>query len=325
MTDSTAVAPTPPTAADLEPFRRQLTGYCYRMLGSGSEAEDAVQETMVKAWKNLDRFEGRSSLKSWLYRIATNVCLDMVKGPQRRARPMDLGPSSNADAALGAPLAESAWVQPIPDAKVIDSGADPAEIAAERETIRLAFVAALQHLPARQRAALILCEVLKWSAAEAATLLETSVASINSALQRARATLDTLPTDPKSLGDAGDDRELLDRYVAAFENYDMNLMAAILRDDVEFSMPPFPLWLRGPAEVQSFLFGTGAVCQNSKLLLTAANGGAALACYHPGPDGALVPWSIQLLETDGEQITGWHNFLYPELFEQFGLPERIEA
>lgn len=323
-----------PTADDLEAFRRPLTGYCYRMLGSGSEAEDAVQETMIKAWRNLERFEGRSSLKSWIYRIATNVCLDMRKGPQRRARPMDLGPSSTADSGLAAPLPETAWVQPIADAAVFGGGVfggrvlgaagDPAQAVEGRETLRLAFVAALQHLPARQRAALILCEVFKWSAAEAAALLETSVASINSSLQRARATLDSLSgLDAMPLTE--DDRQLVDDFVTAFETYDLELMASLLRDDVEFSMPPFELWLRGPEQVEAWLVGTGAVCQGSKLVATAANGGVAFACYHPDPAGGWAPWSIQLLETRDGRISGWHNFLGGELFAHFGVPARLAA
>src|SRR5437879_811951 len=176
---------------ELETYRRELTGYCYRMLGSGFEAEDAVQETLVRAWKAIDTFEGRSALRSWLYRIATNVCLDMAQGTQRRARPMDLGPSSSADTTLSAGLPENTWVQPVADARVVPEDGDPAELAASRETIRLAFVAALQHLPPRQRAVLILRKVLRWHATEVAELLDTSVASVNSALQRARATLST--------------------------------------------------------------------------------------------------------------------------------------
>src|SRR4051812_937835 len=187
-----ALLPLPSMATielDLEVHRRELTGYCYRMLGSGFEAEDAVQETMVRAWKNLDRFEGRSSLRSWLYRIATNVCLDMVQGPQRRARPMDLGPASTADSHLAPRLPQQVWVQPVPDARVLPIDGDPAEVAAARDSVRLAFVAALQHLPPKQRAVLILREVLRWQATEVAELLDTTVASVNSALQRARATL----------------------------------------------------------------------------------------------------------------------------------------
>src|SRR5436853_3255554 len=173
----------------LEQHRAELTGYCYRMLGSAFEAEDAVQETLVRAWRSFDRFEGRSLLRSWLYSIATNVCLDMLRGSQRRARPMDLGPAGTADGPLGDTLPEATWIQPIPDGHVLPANADPADLAVSRETIRLAFVAALQYLPPRQRAVLILREVLRWKATEVAELLDTTVASVNSALQRARSTL----------------------------------------------------------------------------------------------------------------------------------------
>src|SRR3954452_18738993 len=188
---------------ELEQYRRELTAHCYRMLGSPFEAEDAVQEALIRAWKNLDRFEGRAALRNWLYRIATNVCFDMLGHKERRARPMDLGPARDPNGPIGeilpevtwmraAPesLPESTWIDPVPDRLVVQDGADPAEFAEGRETIRLSFVATLQHLPPRQRAVLILCEVLKWKASEVAELLETSVASVNSALQRARATID---------------------------------------------------------------------------------------------------------------------------------------
>src|SRR5271154_7119728 len=212
-----------PVHSELEPFRRELTRYCYRMLGSGFEAEDAVQETMLRAWRNADSFEGRSSVRSWLYRIATNVCIDMQRNVQRRARPMEMGPSSPPiEANLGPLHPENTWITPIPDARVAPEGADPAEVVHYRESIRLAFVTALQHLPARQRAALILCEVLRWPVSEAAELLDTSVPAINSALQRARSTLRTLPAEDRSehLDDA--DAELLARYVDAFERYDVD-------------------------------------------------------------------------------------------------------
>ena len=198
VTCDPVAVPAPASVAllDLEPFRRELTGYCYRMLASGFEAEDAVQETMVRAWRNAERFEGRSSLRSWLYRIATNVCIDMQRQVQRRARPMEMGPASPPDESnLGPMLPEATWVTPIADGRVAPELADPAEVAQYRESIRLAFVTALQHLPPRQRATLVLCEVLRWPAAEVAELLETSVAGVNSALQRARATLSELPAE----------------------------------------------------------------------------------------------------------------------------------
>jgi len=319
------------SAADLEPFRKQLTGYCYRMLGSGSEAEDAVQETMIKAWRHLDRFEGRASLKSWLYRIATNTCLDMMQGPQRRARPMDLSPASTADTLLGAPVTEATWVQPVPDALVLSGDGDPAEVAAERESIRLAFVATLQHLPARQRAVLILREVLRWQATEVADLLGTTVASVNSALQRARATLDDLGLDSVEASAAaatvteGDQQALLDSFLAAFEAYDVEGIVGLLRDDVEFSMPPFELWLRGPDQVAAWLVGQGAVCENARLLPVQANGAPGFACYHAAGEGRWEPWCIQVFETNGAQITGWHNYIGAEHFVRFGVPDHLAA
>ncbi|HWI73864.1 MAG TPA: sigma-70 family RNA polymerase sigma factor [Baekduia sp.] len=313
---------------ELESHRRALTGYCYRMLGSGSEAEDAVQETMVRAWKASGRLQERAALKAWLYRIASNVCFDMLQGPQRRAQPMDMGPASAADASLGEPLGEHAWIQPIADAKVsVDSGGDPADVAADRETLRLAFVAALQHLPAKQRAVLILREVLRWQATEVAALLETSVASVNSALQRARATLETLDLDATGGSADVDDaaqRDLLLKYVDAFERYDMSELVQLLRRDAAFSMPPFPLWVKGPDDIIRFMTTTGAKCEGSRVLVTSANGGPAFAIYNPADDGGFNPWAIVVMETSDGGISGLHHFIYPELFEQFGLPPRLD-
>jgi RNA polymerase sigma-70 factor (ECF subfamily) len=314
-----------PIDQQLEQHRRALTGYCYRMLGSGSEAEDAVQETMVRAWLAVDRLKAQAALKAWLYRIANNVCLDMLDGSQRRARPMDLGPSSSAESALGAGLPEHAWVQPIADSRVLSPAADPAEIADSRETLRLAFVAALQHLPPRQRAVLILREVLRWKASEVAELLDTSVASVNSALQRARATLEALDLDtsgPATVDPA--QHELLTRYVDAFEQYDITSLVALLHEDATFSMPPFPLWLRGPDEAGRFMLGQGIKCKGSRLLTTSANGGPAVGIYNPaGPEG-YKPWAIVVVEHSGGRIRGLHHFIYPELFAEFGLPPRLE-
>ena len=232
---------------DLEQYRRELTGYCYRMLGSAFEADDAVQETMVRAWKGFEGFEGRSAVRSWLYRIATNVCLDMLRGRQRRALAMDLGPAGRADAFHGATREENAWVTPIPNGRVLPDDGDPAAVAAAKESIRLAFVTALQHLPARQRAVLILREVLRWHATEVAELLDTTVASVNSALQRARATLSALDTGAsQSLTVTDAQRAMLDRYVDAFERYDITSLVSLLRDDVVMSMPPYDFWLSGP-------------------------------------------------------------------------------
>src|ERR1700751_5840579 len=238
----------PATADALEQYRRELTGYCYRMLGSAFEAGDAVQETMLRPWRSLDRFEGRSALKSWLYRIATNVCFDQLSGREKRARPMDLGPAQEPLLENLAELPEVTWITPLPT---------PDELAEQRETLRLAFVAALQHLPPKQRAALILCEVLKWQASEAAELLETSVASVNSALQRARATLAT--ADVGAAAELGpDELELLDRYVSAFEAYDIDRLTDLLHEDATQSMPPYSLWLEGRDDIFTWGVGTGA-------------------------------------------------------------------
>jgi RNA polymerase sigma-70 factor, ECF subfamily len=309
---------------DLEQYRRELTGYCYRMLGSGFEAEDAVQETMVRAWKGMDSYEGRAALRTWLYRIATNVCVDMLRGSQRRARPMDLGPSSSADAVVGAGLPESTWVLPIPDSRVLPAGGDPAEVAELRDSIRLAFVTALQHLPPRQRAVLVLREVLRWEAAEVAQLLETTVASVNSALQRARATLASVRESSTPVIEA-DQRALLDSYVAAFEAYDMTRLASLLRDDAVLSMPPLTLWLRGPAEIVRWHLGQGSGCRGSRLLPTSANGSYAFGSYRPDAAGGHAAWSLQVLELSEDRIIGLNSFLDTELFTYFGLPAALPA
>ncbi|MGH2679766.1 MAG: sigma-70 family RNA polymerase sigma factor [Actinomycetota bacterium] len=313
--------------AELEEHRVELTGYAYRMLGSAFEAEDAVQETMIRAWRAADRFEGRAALRSWLYRIATNVCLDMLTGKERRARPMDLASAQTADAPLGAALPDEAWVLPVPDARVLAAGEDPAALAEARESIRLAFVAALQHLPPRQRAVLILREVLRWQATEVAELLETTVASVNSALQRARATL--AATDPGTVDPAGIEhshRALLDRYVDAFERYDLDSLTALLREDASWSMPPYELWLRTHEDIRRWCLGPGIGCRGSRLIRTEANGSIAFAQYKPDPDGdGHVPWSLQVLETADGRISGITFFLdTATLFPLFGLPRRLD-
>ena len=308
---------------DLEQYRRELTGYCYRMLGSGFEADDAVQETMVRAWKGMDGFEGRSAARSWLYRIATNVCLDMLRSRQRRALAMDLGPAGAAESFTGATRPESAWMQPIPDDRVLPDDGDPAELAAARESIRLAFVTALQHLPARQRAVLILREVLRWQATEVAELLETSVASVNSALQRARATLAGLNLDAPPSAVDEEHRELLDRYVDAFERYDIGSLVSLLHEDVVMSMPPYDFWLQGPEQMAAFFTGPGHACEGSKLVPVQVNGSLGFASYKPDPNGGHSPWSIQVLEISGERIVGHHNFLDTDLFAAFGLPAHL--
>ncbi len=314
------------TDLDLEAYRRELTGFCYRMLGSGSEAEDAVQEAMLRAWRGRNSFEGRSSARSWLFRIANNVCLDMLRSPQRRARPMDLGPSiATADVVLGDPLPESVFVQPIADSRVLSLEGDPGEVAIARESIRLAFVAALQHLPPRQRAVLILGEVLRWPAAEVAALLEASTASVNSALQRARATLEEVRAAPLASAVEPADRELLDKYVDAFERYDIPALVGLLRDDVVMSMPPYPFWLRGPQELADWFLGQGIVCEGGRLLPVEVNGAAGFGNYHRVAEGRWEPWAIQVIEVADGKIVGHHNFLYPELFAEFGLPPHLSA
>jgi RNA polymerase sigma-70 factor (ECF subfamily) len=317
--------------SDLEPFRRELTGYCYRMLGSGFEAEDAVQETMIKALRGAAGFEGRSSVRSWLYRIATNVCIDMSRQVQRRARPMELGPASPPDESFLGPLRpEAPWVTPIADGRVIDPATDPAEMAVQRESIRLAFVTALQHLPARQRAALVLCEVFSWSAADAAELLDTTVAAINSALQRARATLAQLPSGghPRPLD--SETAEVLKRYVDAFERYDMDALVKLLHDDAYQSMPPFDMWLQGAESITTWMVQPGpAGCRGSRLIaLGEVNGCPAFAQYKPDPAGGLEPWGIQVLEISGGKIAELAIFLSPldaeRLFPSFGLPLHLD-
>ncbi len=311
-------------ADDLEQYRRELTGYCYRMLGSVFDADDAVQETMVRAWRGIEGFEGRSSMRSWLYRIATNVSLDMLRGSQRRASPMDMGPSGTNDSFTGATLPEHAWVQPIPDSRVLPADGDPAEVAAAKETVRLAFITALQCLPPRQRAVLILREVLRWQASEVAELLGTSVASVNSALQRARATMAARETDaPVADVVTGEQRALLARYVDAFERYDISSLVGLLRDDAVMSMPPFNFWLRGPAEMGRFFLGAGGGCRGSRLVATEANGCAAYGSYKPADGGGYKPWAIQVIEVSGGRIAGHHNFVEPRLFAAFGLPATL--
>ncbi|MGW0464197.1 sigma-70 family RNA polymerase sigma factor [Streptomyces sp. NPDC003027] len=314
--------------SQLEKYRTELTGYCYRMLGSAFEAEDAVQDTMVRAWRSIDSFEGRSSLRSWLYRIATNVCLDSLNASNRRARPMDLTAATPvAQAQLNA-RPEITWLEPVPDGRVLPSVADPAETAVSRETVRLAFVAALQHLPPKQRAVLILREVLAWKASEVAELLSTTVASVNSALQRARATL--AEQEPAASAPANpldeEQKELLERYVAAFEGYDMKALTALLHEDATMSMPPYDLWLRGHDDIVGWMLGVGEVCAGSKLVPTVANGAPAFAQYHPDPEGGYSPWALIVLDIREGKVAGMDFFLDTKRwFPLFDMPERLEA
>ncbi|CAM5495020.1 putative RNA polymerase sigma factor SigW [Streptomyces afghaniensis 772] len=329
MTNGTAT----PTDLDtrLEAHRTELTGYCYRMLGSSFEAEDAVQDTMVRAWRSYDKFEGRSSLRSWLYRIATNVCLDMLTAGNKRARPMDLTESTPLAQAALSPRPDNTWLEPMPDARVLPTTGDPAEAAIAKESVRLAFMAALQKLPAKQRAVLILREVLAWKASEVAELLGTSVASVNSALQRARATLaerqepgaEAAVSDPLD----EDQQKLLDRYVAAFEGYDMTALTALLHEDAVMTMPPFDLWLTGVGDITGFMTTLGAPCAGSRLVPVQVNGLPGFAQYKPDPEkGGFSPWAVQVLEISDGRITGFHCFLDTQRwFPLFGLPLHLEA
>jgi RNA polymerase sigma-70 factor, ECF subfamily len=317
-----SVITAPTLEEQFEQYRVELTGYCYRMLGS-VDAEDAVQETFIRAWRAIDRFEGRAALRSWLYRIATNVCLDMIESRKRRARPMDLGPA-------GAPVVENLrtpdqlWIEPMPDGLVVGDG-DPAEIIAGRESVRLAFVAALQQLPARQRAVLILCEVLRWKASEVAELLETSVASVNSALQRARATLKASELTSSTTAPSVDaaDEELLRRYVTAFEQYDMDALTALIHEDATQSMPPFDLWLAGRADILTWWFGPGDGCRGSRVIpVHSANGAPAFGQYKPAESGeGYEPWALQVVEIENGRFVEFSFFLDVErVFPRFGLP-----
>ena len=324
MTQMTTRAQTP-QQKDIEVHRRALTGYCYRMLGSGAEAEDAVQETMIKAWKAADRFEGRSSVRSWVFSIATNVCIDMGRSRQRRARPMDLGPVRTPDPVhLSDVLPENTWITPIADEHVIDLQGDPAEVVATRDTIRLAFVSTLQRLSPRQRAALVLCDVLRWPATEVAELLDTSTPSINSALQRARATMaESTPASMPAKALTDDQQRLLARYVDAFQRYDMDALSRLLHEDVIQTMPPYAMWLQGRDDVLAWWAGPGAACEGSKLLAGWANGCPAFAQYRVDPEGGHAPWALQVLELRGDRVAEFHAFLDTEAFARFGFPAHL--
>lgn len=312
----------------LEKYRVELTGYCYRMLGSAFEAEDAVQDTMVRAWRSFEKFEGRSSVRSWLYRIATNVCLDMLNAGNRRARPMDLTAAAPLAQAALTPRPDNTWLEPMPDARVLPTPHDPAEAAVAKESVRLAFVSALQNLPPKQRAVLILREVLAWKASEVAELIDTSVASVNSALQRARATLAERPADDTAVSNPLDEEQqkLLDRYVAAFEGYDMAALTALLAEDAIMTMPPFDLWLRGTEDITGFMTTIGASCAHSRLIPVNVNGTPGFAHYKPDPDnGGFSPWAIQVIEISEGRIAGFHCFLdTPRWFPLFGMPLHLD-
>ena len=313
-----------PASEELEQHRRALTGFCYRMLGSGAEAEDAVQETLVKAWQARSGFEGRSSVRTWLFRIAANVCIDMGRSTQRRARPVDLGPVRTPDPVhLADVLPEHRWITPVADEHVLDLQGDPAEVAARRDTIRLAFVAALQRLPARQRAALVLCEVLAWPVRDVAELLDSTVPAINSALQRARATMATPVAEPAAPL-TGAQQALLARYVDAFERYDMTALAHLLHDDAIQTMPQYAMWLQGRDDLIAWYRGPGAACEGSRLIAGWANGCPAFAQYRVDPVGGHAPWALQVLELRGDRIAEVHAFLdTAESFGRFGFPPHL--
>jgi len=317
-----------PAFGELEPHRAELTAYCYRMLGSPFDAEDAVQDAFVRAWRSRDRFEGRAAMRSWLYRIATNVCLDMLKGRERRARPMDLGPALEPlESNLNMRSAKE-WIEPIPE-NLIAPERDPADLAVERESIRLAFVAALQHLPARQRAVLILREVLRWEASEVAELLDSSVASVNSALQRARATIATsnVSSSDKVPSLTAADHALLERYVKAFEQYDMDALTSLIRDDATQSMPPYDMWLQGRDDIFAWWVGPGNGCRGSRVIpVVSANGSPAFGQYKPSPQGGYEPWALQVLELKEGRIVELTFFLdTARLFPLFGLPLKFDS
>lgn len=313
---------------DFEQHRSELTAYCYRMLGSAFDADDAVQEALTRAWRAYDRFEGRSSLRTWLYRITTNVCFDMLKAGRRRALPLDLSEAGSAESLPGTPMVETTWIEPVPDSMVMAAGGDPADRAVARESVRLAFIAALQHLPPRQRAVLILRDVLSWRSKEVGSLLDMTVASVNSALQRARGTLagqDLTAIDrPGRLSEH--DEQMLSRYVDAFERYDMDALTDLITEDATQSMPPFPLWLRGRDDILSWWTGRGIECRGSRLIPTVANGSPAFAQYRSNPAGGYYPWALQVLDVEDGLITGFTFFLDTErLFPLFGLPDTFPS
>jgi RNA polymerase sigma-70 factor (ECF subfamily) len=314
-----------PDFSQLEAHRVALTGHCYRMLGSPVDADDAVQETLVRAWKSIERFEGRSSLRTWLYRIATNVCLDALADGARRARPIEDGPLGGIDDTLES-RPRTHWLEPIPDARAIPPEADPAEKAVLRQSIRLAFVAALQHLPPKQRAALLLTEVVGCSAAEVASSLETSVAAVNSALQRARATLAARREGEHTSQAAEVQPALLERYVSAFERYDMDALMSLLHEDATLSMPPYTLWLRGHTAIRAWMQGRGAGCKGSRLVPTRASGSPAFGQYRPRAEGGHAAWALILLEGSGGHLTGMTSYLDTgSLFPLFGLAPELPA
>ena len=311
-----------------EPHRRELLAHCYRMTGSLHDAEDLVQETYLRAWKAYSGFKGQSSLRTWLYRIATNTCLTALDSRQRRPLPTGLGaPSSDAAGEL-VERNEVPWLEPLPDQQ--DDPADPSTIVGHRESVRLAFVAALQHLSPRQRAVLVLRDVLQWKAAEVGDAIGASTAAVNSLLQRARAQLDAVgPSEDEPLAepDSPETRDLLDRYIAAFEAYDMSALTSLLKDDAEWSMPPYELWLQTHDDIVRWCLGPGVGCRDSRLIPTSANGMPAFGQYKPDAAGGWAPWSLQVLELepDASAVRAITFFLDTErFFPLFGLPPHVD-
>ncbi|MFF4321288.1 sigma-70 family RNA polymerase sigma factor [Streptomyces sp. NPDC001568] len=310
-------------AERLEEYRGELTGYCYRMLGSYAEAEDAVQEALIRAWRNIDRFEGRSALRTWVYRIATNVCLDALTSGKRRALPMDLSSPSGSDTPPEPTQESMLWVEPCP-------GGDPEGTATAGESVRLAFVAALQHLPPRQRATLILRDVLGFSAREVADLHSCTVASANSSLQRARATLadrrDTTNGPVARPSDNSVRRVLAERYATAFSRYDMEELNMLLHVDATLCLPPYTKWMRGVPDIQAWLTGPAIGCRGSRLVPTMANGSPGFGQYRPHPNGTgYVPWALQVVEFRNERISGITAYRDTDrLFPLFGLPGSLD-
>ena len=315
------------SAALLEQYRPALTGHCYRMLGSVVDAEDAVQEAMLRAWKSMDRFREQSSLKTWLYRIATNVCLDTLSATNRqRIRPLEMSaqPGTVAEDMALPQRPREYWVEPIPDAAALpaEADSDPEERLLLKESIRLAFVAALQYLPPRQRAVLLLTQVLNWSAAETAECLDMSVAAVNGALQRARATLEARnpAVVPRALSE--EQKQLVARYVDAFERYDVAALTKLLHEEATLSMPPYELWLQGHESIAKWLLSFGIGCRGSRLVPVDACGGTpAFAQYR---DGGATPWALLMLEIDGDRVRSMTSYLDVEtLFPRFGMPMQL--
>ncbi|EST38093.1 hypothetical protein N566_09355 [Streptomycetaceae bacterium MP113-05] len=311
-----------------DPFRRELLAHCYRMLGSVHDAEDLVQETYLRAWRAYGKFEGRSSMRTWLHRIATNTCLDALESRGKRPLPTGLGAPSTDPADDLVEQREVPWLEPVPDAMVGADGADPAAIVTSRESVRLAFVAALQHLPPRQRAVLLLCEVLRWKAAEVADLLGTSTASVNSALQRARAQLGKVTPSESGTTEpvTAEQRELLDRYVTAFEKKDMQAIVGLFTEEAVWEMPPFTGWYRGPENIGTLIdVNCPAGPDELRLIPTALNGQPAFAMYMRSEDGRFLPFSTMVLSLEGDRVSHVTAFFDLRLFQTFGLPEHLPA